>query len=122
MLSLFVLVIVAFASVQLGAVVIKAKIPFAFTVEGKVLPAGQYEFIPDNPETIRVQGSGAGAIAMVMTRLAGALHTTPQDAHIVFDKVGDKYTLSEIWPLTGDGYLLYITKGKHEHHVVNVPK
>ena len=71
-----------------------------------------------------MQGSGAGAnaIAMVLTRLAGGLHTTPQDAHIVFDKVGNNYTLSEIWPLNGDGYLAYMTKGKHEHHTVNVPK
>ena len=57
---------------------------------------------------MRVQCSGAGpaAIAVVMTRFGGGLHTTPQDAHIVLDKAGNNYSLSEIWPLNGDGYLV----------------
>jgi hypothetical protein len=104
---------------------LKAKVPFAFTVSGKVLPAGQYDVSTGtNFETIQVRGSDAGAVAIVpvMTRLGGALHTTPQDSHLVFDRVGDNYTLSEVWGLIGDGYLVFATKGKHEHAVVNVPK
>lgn len=121
--SLVILLAVLFVYGQ--STVLKAKIPFAFTAEGKVLPAGQYDFAPQsNSEVVRVTGSGktGGVLAVVITRLSGAMHTTPQDAHIVFDKVGDQYTLSEIWPLGGDGYLLFATKGKHEHHVINVPK
>ena len=121
--SVSILLFVLFAVGQ--TVQLRAKIPFAFTVSGKVLPAGQYDFIPTaNFEAIEVRGSGASTSVFlgVVTRLAGALHTTPEDAHVVFDKVGDKYTLSEIWPLDGDGYLVYSTKGKHEHAVVNVRK
>ncbi|MCL5743400.1 MAG: hypothetical protein M1541_05655 [Acidobacteria bacterium] len=121
--SLLILLAVLFAYGQ--PMVVKARIPFAFTVEGKVLPAGQYEFTPNiNSDAIRVVGSGkgTGALAMVITMLSGAMHTTPQDAHIVFDKVGNTYTLSEIWEPTGDGYLVHATKGKHEHQVVNVPR
>jgi hypothetical protein len=121
--SLSILLVALFAFGQ--SVQLKAKIPFAFTIAGKVLPAGQYEFTTgSNFETIEVRGStaGASAIAVVMTRLAGAMHTTPQDSHIVFDKVGNDYTLSEIWGLAGDGYLVFATKGKHEHSIVNVSK
>ncbi len=55
-----------------------------------------------------------------MTRLSGEIHTTPQDAHLVFDKVGDTYLLSELWIPGEDGYLLQITKGAHEHIVLNI--
>ena len=104
---------------------LNAKIPFQFTVEGKVLPAGQYVFIRSNDEsTIRVEGASKGpsSVALVVTRLGSAIHTSPQDAHIVFDKVGDTYFLSEIWIPGLDGFLVYVTKGKHEHRTVDVPK
>ena len=58
---------------------------------------------------------------MVLTRTAGAIHNTPADAHLVFDKVGEAYTLSEIWFPGTDGYMLNILKEQHEHRVVDVP-
>jgi hypothetical protein len=105
--------------------VVKANIPFAFNVEGKTLPAGQYEFLPDtNGATMRILGAGKGSsvLAMIQTRMAAEIHTTPNDAHIVFDKVGDVYTLSEVWVPGVDGFMLHLTKGKHEHKVVDVSK
>jgi hypothetical protein len=105
-----------------GQTTASAKIPFAFAAAGKTLPAGQYNFIPDNnDQAIKVEGpKGAGVIVVVFTRLAGGMHTTPQDAHIVFDKVGEKYFLSEIWIPGVDGFLLYSTKEKHEHRILDV--
>ncbi len=103
---------------------LRANIPFQFTVEGKSLPAGQYEFIPSgNAETIRVvdQEKGLSSAALVVTRLGAGIHTTPKDAHIVFDKVGDTYFLSELWIPGIDGFLLHSTRGKHEHKTVDVP-
>lgn len=100
----------------------KAKIDFPFTAGGKVLPAGQYEFVRDATAPVfNVQGEGKNfVVAQVITRLAGAMHTTPEDAHLVFDKVGDTYFLSEIWVPGEDGYMILATKGQHEHKVVNV--
>jgi hypothetical protein len=43
MLTLSILLLAAFASAQ-GTMTVNAKIPFAFSVEAKVLPAGQYSF------------------------------------------------------------------------------
>src|SRR5512136_1008274 len=95
LLSLFTLLAVGFVIGQ--SLMAKANIPFAFNVEGKTLPAGQYEFTPDaNMTAIRVVGTGkaASAFAPVQTRMAAGIHTTPNDAHVVFDKVGEVYTLS----------------------------
>lgn len=101
---------------------INAKIGFSFTVEGKILPPGPYEFRRDaEAKVFRVQGEGTnGALANILTRLAGDMHTTPQDSHLVFDVVDGIYMLSEIWYPGEDGYLVLATKGKHEHKVVNV--
>ena len=105
--------------------VVKADIPFAFNSAGKTLPAGPYEFFADNAKaTMRIVGAGKGSavLAMVQTRMAAEIHTTQNDSHIVFDKVGDLYTLSEVWIPGQDGYMLHLTKGIHEHKVLDVPK
>jgi len=101
---------------------IKTTIDFSFTAGDKILPAGQYEFSRDTQALIiRVQGEGGNmALVPVLTLLSGAIHTTPEDAHVVFDKVGDNYILSELWLRGEDGFLLALTKGPHEHTVINV--
>jgi hypothetical protein len=121
MLSLGLFLVFAVAAVY-GQVSLKANIDFPFTVGSKVLPAGEYQFLGvESGSTIRVQGEGkTGALAVIQTRLSGATHQTPQDSHLVFDKVGDKYTLSEVWIPGEDGYLVWATKGKHEHKTLNV--
>jgi hypothetical protein len=101
-----------------------AKIDFPFTVGRTVLPAGQYEFVRDDTALVfKVQGEGKNvAVAPIITRLAGEMHTTPQDSHVVFDVVGDAHLLSEIWIPGEDGYLLLATKGPHTHKVINVKR
>lgn len=44
----------------------------------------------------------------------------PSDAHVVFDKVGTTYALSELWAQGVEGILLQATEGKHEHEVLHV--
>lgn len=119
-LGLFALIAASAAYAQ--PLVVKAQIDFPFTVEGKVLPAGTYEFTRDDAASaFRVTDGGKNAaLALVLTRLAAVTHTTSEDAHVIFDKVGDAYTLAEIWLPGLDGYVLASTKGKHEHKVVNV--
>jgi hypothetical protein len=104
-----------------GQNAITANIAFQFTAGGKMLPAGQYQFIRDaNDKTFRIAGpKGASALVPIMTRLGAAIHTSPQDSHIVFDKVGESYTLSEIWIPGQDGYMLNMMKEKHEHRTVD---
>ena len=121
--SVMLLLVVPFAHAQ--PTVVKARIPFAFTASGRELPAGEYMFTPNtNDEAIRVQGitNRRNVEALVLTRTAGQIHTSSQDAHIVFDKIGDKYILSELWPAGEDGFVMHVTKEHHEHHVVNAPR
>ncbi len=104
---------------------LQANIPYPFVVEGTTLPPGAYDFVRSKDEqSIRVvsESKGPSVNALVITRLGGGIHTTPQDAHVVFDKVGDTYFLSEIWIPGMDGYLLHATKEKHEHRSINIPR
>ena len=103
---------------------IAGKVSFPFMVGTKTLPAGQYDFVYDSTSrAIRVVSAGKNmALAPVVTRLSRAIHTSPKDSHIVFDKIGETYLLSEIWVPGIDGYMLSSTKGEHEHAVVDVPR
>ncbi len=106
---------------------ITAKIDFPFTVEGKTLPAGDYQFVPEGTGELVAfsvrSGGKSVASAQVLTRLSKGMHMTPADAHLVFDVVGDNYLLSEIWPAgSEDGCLVLATKGPHKHKVINVQR
>ena len=104
---------------------VRANIPHEFTAAGKVLPAGQYDFSYNALQrtvTIKDTDKGPAVIMPIVTLLAGAMHTTPPDSHIVFDKVGSYHYLSEIWIPGLDGILLVTTKDKHEHEMLNVPR
>lgn len=104
---------------------VKAPVDFAFTVEGKVLPAGQYVFTrTDDGTAFRVQGVGKeakdGALALIITRLAGEMRDLKKGAYLVFDNAGDTSVLSEIWFPGEDGYLVGVMKGKHMHKMVHM--
>ncbi len=103
---------------------VRANIPFQFVVEGKTLPAGEYDFIRKTNEAyiqVAAVKKGPTVDVLVITRLSGDIHTTSRDAHVVFDKVGDTFYLSELWIAGTDGYLLRATKEKHEHRTINIP-
>lgn len=98
---------------------LKAKIDFSFTVEGKVLPAGQYDFFRDSLATaFRMTDGKNSALIPVITRLAIPLYPPPQEPYLVFDVVEGKYLLAEIWLPGDDGYLTAMTKDKHVHKIV----
>ncbi len=107
-----------------GQAMVRADVPFQFTVRGKVFPAGQYQFMKEpGKEMIRVSGTakGSAVIVPILTQLSKAVHTL-KNTHLVFDKVGATHFLSEIWFPGQDGFLVQSTKGQHEHAVVDVPQ
>ena len=104
--------------------VLEANVPFAFHINSQTFPAGQYELRIDwaDRRVTVIGGQHAPAIELFLTTLAASPHTTPTDAHLVFDKVGTAYTLSELWAPGVDGILLHATEGKHEHEVLHAHK
>ena len=105
-----------------GQRTISTNVPFAFTAGGKSFEGGQYDFFADtNAQTISIKGSGRNTgSAMVITRIAAGMHTTPKDAHVVFDKIGESYILSEVWIPGFDGFVLASTKEQHEHRILDI--
>jgi hypothetical protein len=106
---------------------LRATIPFTFHAGDKILPPGDYDFVYNtsarwgiNLRVVAPDGS-ANVLVEVLTRLPGAIHTTPKDAHVVFDKVANTYFLSSLWLPNIDGYLVRITMENVEHAIVDVP-
>lgn len=123
------LAIVAFTLVALlgGASVTYAQdisivtMPFSFTAGNKMMPAGKYEVsLKDQAVLTLTPEKGQGTVLLVITRLAPLAPLT--DARFVFDKVGNNYTLSEVWFPAQDGFLVYDTKTPHTHHVLKGEK
>ncbi len=113
------------ASVVYGQVpTLKAPIDFAFTVEGKVLPAGEYKISKtEDGNAFRIQGEGKeGALALIITRLGGDMREKKMNSYVIFDKIGEISTLSEIWLPGDDGYLVSTTKEPHTHKTVHMKK
>ncbi len=56
----------------------------------------------------------------VLTRLGR--HDRDAEPEIVFDKVGGKFLLSEVWLAGEDGYILLTTKEQHDHRILGGSK
>lgn len=82
---------------------ITAKIPFAFTVGGKTLPAGTYTVRHlgfNAPALLSLNGRDSQVIASGFTNAIQASEASAQ-TKLVFHKYGDQYFLSELW-IVGD--------------------
>lgn len=96
------------------------QIPFAFNAAGHDLPAGTYRLTTDtsNPNLLVVRSTNGGpsAVCPVITRLSASDSPKPQ---VVFDKVGEKRVLSEVYIPGVDGFQIAGTKGAHTHQKVS---
>jgi len=91
--------LVAFAAaVPAQAAEIKCRIPFAFTVNGKALPAGTYTLSTQN-SALFVRGTSDGAIVLA-NNVNSSKNAEPK---AVFEKYGDQYFLREAWLGAGTG-------------------
>jgi len=78
---------------------IEANIPFGFTVRNRTLPAGDY--------TVKRVNSGNNAVmeirdadgqgTMIFIVESAEATKAPEQAELIFDRVGDRYFLSEIF-------------------------
>ncbi len=98
---------------------ISVDIPNAFTASGTQLPAGRYEVtlngVMHQTVTFRSADGKNSATAMISTAIAGD-PDKPTEGKLIFDVVGGKYILSEVWMPGHDGYLITgYTNAAHKH-------
>jgi hypothetical protein len=79
---------------------VEAKIPFAFNVGSKSLPAGDYEVRRLMAKTLAIQNEATQQAAIVLTMVAPP-NDISSEAVLVFHKYGDRCFLSEVQ--TADG-------------------
>jgi protein involved in polysaccharide export with SLBB domain len=96
MLALAIVSLTSFAAI-VGTVNVTAKVPFEFSVSGKVMPAGEYQM------------SSAGLNNLLVIRnfdkrmAAGAVTTHPQADNVIaqtrleFRRYGSQYFLAKVW-------------------------
>lgn len=114
----FLLAGVATVSVRAQALIegtIEADVPFEFVVNNTLLPAGKYtlrRLDQTEPQSLEIR-SATGHKVVLFEAENAQTPEIPRDPHLVFNKVGDQYFLSQIW--ANDTNLGYeIPKGKAE--------
>lgn len=95
---------VANAQIDTG-VTIRGDVPFTFMVGDTTLPAGKYEIraLDDMPGVLELRSvNGLTAVVFDAENVVAKLNQIPTKTELVFDKVGDKYFLSQVWVAGGD--------------------
>jgi hypothetical protein len=81
---------------------VEAKIPFEFTVNGKVLPAGKYT-MTSNAHLVQILDAQGKPVALARADYESG-RSAGQNGEIIFHCYGDVCLLAEIWsPIKGDG-------------------
>jgi hypothetical protein len=115
--SFFVMVAATSANAQTGGL-LKADIPFTFTVRDKTLPPGEYIIERINRQTIQetLQIRTTDGRTSVLVRTMPFQTNAGQDsAKLVFNSYGEKRYLSQLWtPGDNFGLELYKTRSERE--------
>jgi hypothetical protein len=107
---------------QVAPTAVTADITFEFHAAGKVLPAGTYEFkVDDKQDIVSVTNTKTknAVTAPVLTRISAR---PGNEALVVFDKVRDRYYLSELHVPGIDGVQFTGAPGPHTHVSVKARK
>lgn len=87
-----VMAVLAVSATSTDAADLKCRVPFAFTINGKTLPAGAYD-VSISQSVLAVRGQNGGAF--VVTNRVESL--TDHSAKLVFHRYGDTYLLHQAW-------------------------
>jgi hypothetical protein len=113
LLSLTALVLALAVNVAFAQSKSHANVPFAFSVEQKWLPAGEYR-IATKDHVLEIRNYSTNEAADVIAQHEES--TKPQISRLVFHKYGDRYFLAEVWTATGEAGAagMELTAGKAE--------
>ena len=115
---LFAAGLVMLAGGTAGAAPVDVKVPFAFIVQGKTMPAGMYrvESDSDDPSVWLIEGEkGTHADTIVLTRVASGRDPAGDEPALTFDKNEDQYQLVGIWESRSQGQEVNSTKHASTH-------
>ena len=86
-----------FAQMRSSQQLMKVNVPFAFSVEDRSLPAGEYLVLTVTPErSIRITSTDGKHSAIVNT-LPNYAKTPSANSRLVFHKYRDEYFLAQVW-------------------------
>ena len=94
-----------------------ADISFPFVAGGKDMAPGKYSVEVTAAGQVSLTAPDRTRILLPIVTMLGR-HDRDADPEFVFDKVGGKVMLSEVWMPGRDGCLLLVTKESHEHVVL----
>jgi hypothetical protein len=89
---------------------VKTEIPFAFTIHGKTLPAGEYVLNNNNgmapAAVVFLTDMATRATTMVLSQHVGDPDTHyPRPGALIFHRYGDQYFLYQVWDgFSNDGF------------------
>jgi hypothetical protein len=114
------LLLSTFAPQSHAAPVTQAKIPFAFEVNNKTMPAGEYELArvfesSSAPQVIRSTDSSTGSILPTMVLQYADRTVGPK---LVFHCYGRECFLSEVW--SGDGRAWKLPESRREKEMTQI--
>ena len=98
MATLFVLTIIAAATVVQAEEPMLVNIPFAFMAGNVTLPAGEYRVqkLDSNSGVLLIKCTDASATAIVITH-AAQTNERQAESKLVFNRYDDQYFLSQVW-------------------------
>ena len=105
-----------FAATSMAADVyaVKARVPFDFAVAGTQLPAGVYTITQHSAAGMLMLKDAAGHVKTMFPTNPVYTNGSAHPPMLVFNKYGDRYFLSKVWPATGVGAQLNRTKIERE--------
>src|SRR5271163_2300224 len=94
---------------------VEAKVPFQFTVGGKLLPADTYTISSPSSGLLVIRSADTHFVSM--TTISHSNQDSARGSELVFDKYGDRYFLHEVLCPEVAGLNVAIPKSKLEKHV-----
>jgi hypothetical protein len=95
LMTLIVAFAIAVPVVHAQRTILRANVPFDFSVDGKYLPAGTYRICELDRGTLISNQDGHFNVLGIYSYGAGP--SKPGENKLVFDMVGDHYFLRQIW-------------------------
>jgi hypothetical protein len=117
MLAAALIVSVPFAQAQSR---VKAEVPFAFSLQDKAMPAGNYQIIAQSDRVLEVWNLDVRHGQLLAKQIS--VQSKDQSPKLVFHKYGDQYFLSQIWDGQNDtGIQLAESKREKEVKMAGIP-